>query len=369
MTPREAILTTLHGNNADRIPFYHYWRRLQTGELERLARNQGMGVGWVRPCYTTSMPHVEVIQREIPGSGETITEYHTPIGSVTERVKKDAGIGQWKAQRSWRDVTPWMVERRIKDPQDYAVVKYMVEDMIFTPDPFPIQQAKNWLGQDGIVIAGLPHSPMQMLMIDWIGAPHFFIHYARYKSKVEELYTVLAQRYEELYSLAAKSQADFVNFGDNLDGVLVNPRLFEQYFMPCYNKCAQILKASNKLMASHFDGRLDVLKHLIAKCPQDIIEAFHPPPMGDLPLHEALSLWKDKIILAGFPGSEYALGPDHVKAYLHELLKTILPAERVIFIASTENLVSDNDLLTLSTILGKTTLPLSSQNVATLFNS
>jgi len=122
-------------------------------------------------------------------------------------------------------------------------------------------------------------------------------------------------------------------------------------------------------MASHFDGRLDVLKHLIAKCPQDIIEAFHPPPMGDLPLHEALSLWKDKIILAGFPGSEYALGPDHVKAYLHELLKTILPAERVIFIASTENLVSDNDLLTLSTILGKTTLPLSSQNVATLFNS
>jgi hypothetical protein len=46
MTPREAILTTLHGDNADRIPFYHYWRRLQTGEIERLARNRGMGVGW-----------------------------------------------------------------------------------------------------------------------------------------------------------------------------------------------------------------------------------------------------------------------------------------------------------------------------------
>jgi hypothetical protein len=90
--------------------------------------------------------------------------------------------------------------------------------------------------------------------------------------------------------------------------------------------------------------------------------------MGDLPLHEALSLWKDKIILVGFPGSEYALGPDHVKAYLHELLKSILPAKRVIFIASTENLVSDHDLQTVSSILGKTTLPLSSQKLATLFN-
>jgi hypothetical protein len=68
------------------------------------------------------------------------------------------------------------------------------------------------------------------------------------------------------------------------------------------------------------------------------------------------------------PGSEYALGPDHVKAYLHELLTTILPAERVIFIASTENLVSDHDLLMLSTILEKTTMPLSPQNLTALFN-
>lgn len=369
MTPREAILTTLHGGTADRIPFYHYWRRLQTGEAERLARNRGMGVGWVRPCYTTSMPHVEVVQREIPGSGETIIDYHTPVGTVSERVKKDSGVGYWKAQRSWRDVTPWMVERRIKEPKDYDIVKYIVEDMIFTPDPFPIQQAKDWLGQDGIVIAGLPHSPMQMLMIDWVGAPHFFIHYARYRSKVEELYTVLDQRYEELYTIAAESRADFVNFGDNLDGVLVNPRLFEQYFIPSYNKCAKILKTNSKLMASHFDGRLKVLQHLIARCPQDIIEAFHPPPMGDLPLSEALSLWKDKTILVGFPGSEYALGIDHIKAYFHELLKTILPAQRVIFIASTENLVTDDCLLTLSKLLEKTVLPLSSQDLINLFNT
>jgi hypothetical protein len=369
MTPRQAILATLHGDNADRIPFYHYWRRLQTGEVERLARNRGMGIGWVRPCYTTSMPHVEVVEREIPGSGETIIEYHTPVGSVSERVKKDSGIGQWKAQRSWRDVTPWIVERRIKEPKDYDIVKYMVEDMIFTPDHFPIQQAKDWLGQDGIIIAGLPHSPMQMLMIDWVGAPHFFIHYARFRTKVEELYATLDRRYAELYSIAAKSEADLVNFGDNLDGVLVNPRLFERYFIPSYQSCAQVLKTHDKLFASHFDGRLDVLKHLIAKCPQDIIEAFHPPPMGDLPLNEALSLWKDKIILVGFPGSEFALGPNHVKTYLQELLNTILPAERIIFIASTENLVSDQDLLTLSTVLSKTKIPLSTQDLTSLFNT
>lgn len=363
MTPRQAILTTLRGERADRIPFYHYWRRLQTGRAERIARNGGMGVGWVRPCYVTSMPHVDVVQKSKPSAETAVIEYHTPVGTVTERIKKEPGVGQWKAQRSWRDVTPWTIERRIKEPEDYAVVKYMVEDTVYKPADYPIIQAKDWLGEDGVIIAGLPHSPMQTLMIDWVGTPQFYIHYARYRKKVEALYHALAQKYEELYAIAARSKADFVNFGDNLDGVLVNPRLFSRYFIPCYETCAEVLEANNKLLASHFDGRLNVLKHLIAKCPQKIIEAFHPPPMGDLPLSEALNLWKDKILLVGFPGSVYALGTESVKKYMLNLLKSIVPGDRVIFIASTENLVSDKDLLTLSAIMNTAKLPLSSRAI------
>jgi uroporphyrinogen-III decarboxylase len=360
MTYRERILKTLKGERVDKIPFFHCWRRLQTGYIEREARNNSMGVWWQRPCYVESMPNVDVVERKGPSSGleTTLREYHTPMGILSERLKEERGVGKWKVNRSWRDVTPWTIERRIKTPEDYEVLKFMLEDTLYEADYYPITQAKDWLGDDGVVIASLPHSPMQMLMIDWVGTPTFYIHFAMYREKMEEIYEIIDRRYEEIYKIAAESPADAVMFGDNLDGILVNPELFENYFMPSYERCARIVHKNGKLLISHFDGRLDGLKELIAKCPQDVIEAFHPPPMGDLPIREALDLWKDKIILVGFPGSVYSLGTEAVRKYMKGLLNSVIPGHKLGIEASTENLVSDEHLLTLSRIMDKAKLPL-----------
>ena len=54
--------------------------------------------------------------------------YSTPVGSVWTEERREPGVGQWHAQRSWRDVSPWQTARMIKGPDDYAVVKYMVEN-------------------------------------------------------------------------------------------------------------------------------------------------------------------------------------------------------------------------------------------------
>ena len=80
-------------------------------------------------------------------------------------------------------------------------------------------------------------------------------------------------------------------------------------------------------------------------------------------IHEALNLWKDKVILVGFPGSVYALGTEAVKKYMIDLLKLAIPGERLGIEASTENLVSDENLLVLSNILEKATLPLSKEKI------
>jgi len=370
MTPKERILSTVRGELADRVPFFHYWRHMQTGQAERECRNRGMGVCWVRPCYIASMPHVEVTERQevTTGASEIVRTYHTPVGSVSLRERRDAGTEQWKALRSWRDITPWQTERLIKKPEDYDIVKFMVEDTEYKPYYFPIEQAQDWLGEDGVVIAGLPHSPMQMLLINWIGTDggRFYIHYFRYRDKVEELYKALDESYERLYEIAAESPADIVLFGDNIDGLLVDPRLFKRYYIPVYEKCARILHDKGKVMATHMDGRLGVLKDLIAKCPQDIIEAFHPPPMGDLPIEKALSLWKDKAIWIGFPAAIYTLGPEEVKRYLIRLLKAIIPGERVAIAASTENLVSNENLKAFTFVLEKAELPLTEGKIESI---
>ena len=128
--------------------------------------------------------------------------------------------------------------------------------------------------------------------------------------------------------------------------------------MPVYEEQARALHAHGKLMAVHMDGRLGALAELIARTPIDIVEALHPPPMGDLPLGSALSLWKAKAIWVGFPGSVYMHGPAATKAYALDLLRGAGSGERLAIEMSTENLVSNQNLLALTSVLEHAELPL-----------
>jgi hypothetical protein len=366
MNRRERIMAASRREPADRLPFFHYWRHSQIGWAERECRDRGMGMCWTRPCHTEILHGVEITERRTRSSGQTLVQrtYATPVGSVTVVERHEPGVGQWHAQRSWRDVSPWQIERLIKGPEDYPVVKYMVEHTEVIADYFPIEQAMDWLGNEGVVLTALPHSPMQMLMIDWIGSEggRFYYHYADHRELVEDLYRALCKSRERLVEIAACAPAPIVLCGDNVDGVLVSPNLFQSYFMPVYEQQARVLHAEGKLMAVHMDGRLAVLKDLIASTPIDIVEAFHPPPMGDLALSEALALWPDKAIWVGFPGSVYTLGPEATAEYARDLLRDAGRGERVVIEMSTENLVSNENLLALTSVLERASLPLTEEN-------
>jgi hypothetical protein len=154
--------------------------------------------------------------------------------------------------------------------------------------------------------------------------------------------------------------------GDNLDGFLVSPALFERFFLPVYEEQARLLHRRGKLMAVHMDGRLACLKSLIARAPIDIVEALHPPPMGDVSLAEALAVWPDKCLWVGFPSSVYAEGPEATRAYAISLLEQAGSGERLAVAMSTENLVSNENLLALTEILEQAALPLTEDVLARL---
>jgi len=367
MTRRERILRASNRGRVDKLPFFHNWRHCQIGWVERECRNRGMGLSWARPSYIVEIHDVDVTEQQVIEKGKKVYRrtYSTPVGSIYLDEMRDLGTGEWHGMRSWKDVTPWQTQRLIKQPEDYQVLKYIVEHTEYKPYYFPIEQAKEWLGDDGCVIDIQPHQPMQMLMIDWIGSEQgrFFIHYAKYPDLIEDLYQAIAKSREPMYEIGAKSPADIIWCGDNIDGVLVNPRLFEKYFMPEYEKMAKICHEHGKLLAIHMDGRVGVLKDLIARTPIDIIEGLHPPPMGDLPIGKALSVWKDKVIWMGYPGSVYTLGPEATKKHALSLLREVVPGDRLCIEMSTENLVSNENLLMLTSILENAELPLTSQKI------
>jgi hypothetical protein len=56
----------------------------------------------------------------------------------------------------------------------------MYENLEIEPDYFGLEQAKDWLGEDGMVWDWVPHAGLQLLMIDWVGSEggRFFVHHA-----------------------------------------------------------------------------------------------------------------------------------------------------------------------------------------------
>ncbi len=85
--------------------------------------------------------------------------------------------------------------------------------------------------------------------------------------------------------------------------------------------------------------------------------------MGDVPIAEGLSLWKDKVIWVGFPVSSYVLGVEETKRYAIELLRGFGTGERLAVTASTENLVPNENLLMLASVLENASLPLTEEGI------
>jgi len=359
MNPKERILTLLSGKVPDRVPFAHCERHLPRGEKERLARNMGMGLLCYRPAHVESMLNVEIVTRSEPN--KLIKTYRTPLGELTEVISHGIGYGAALFGRDWKGVQPIRTQFLVKEPNDYKVLKYIVENISYKPYYYPVEDQIERLGNDGIVITTMPYEPMQRLLVEWVG-PRIFVDLLKSREQVEEVYYALEKKYEEeLFPIVANSPSEVVLYLGNIDSILVNPSLFEKYYLPTYKRCSDVLHSKDKLLDVHMDGKLRPISKLISKAEIDIIEAFTPPPVGDYPIDEALSLWKDKIIWINFPSAiSTALGPRPkvVKQYLLEQLKRTLPSTRVMFIASTENFVPEDNMMAMAEIMEKAELPL-----------
>ena len=125
MTRYERIMTATHKKRADKLPFMHRWGLSQIGWAERECRNRGMGMYWTRPPYIMKMHNVDMTETQVISSGVVVLRrtYSTPVGSIYLDEKREPGVEQWHALRSWRDVSPWQTERLIKGPEDYKVLR------------------------------------------------------------------------------------------------------------------------------------------------------------------------------------------------------------------------------------------------------
>ena len=95
---------------------------------------------------------------------------------------------------------------------------------------------------------------------------------------------------------------EWINFGDNVHGGVVSPRLFEKYIQPAYLRRNEALHKAGKFTFAHWDGDCKPLLKYARACGLDGIEAITPVPQGDVTIDEIKEALGEEVFLVdGIP--------------------------------------------------------------------
>ena len=320
------INAVLHHQEPDQIPFSPYDNLVPRGEFARILENRGMGLCYRRSTVCAEMPNVRV-EKWTEGES-TITKYHTPEGDVFTRSRTRAG--------RIADNLTVETEGLIKAVGDYDPVIFMLEDTVFQADNSVYWDTIRDIGRDGIFrdwaldFEASPYGATRRYFGEIYGLEEWVYHQRDHPDHFAKLVEAQMRRDERRLELVANSPAEFMGFGW-VEG-LWTPQCFRQHELPFYKEWVPYLQSKGKILALHCDvtRNLKSYKDMIRETGVDVVEAFTPPPISDLPLKEAREAWPDTIIWVNFPETIFYSGVEATKEYTIQLLKSAAPGDRLI---------------------------------------
>jgi hypothetical protein len=321
MNLRQRILTTLRGGCSDRIPWNIYAWLLPRNTVGQKMHAKGLSLMDSKRIYRPVLTDVSYTEERYTIDGEV--RFHccidTPLGSVTEEASLDPTYG-----------SRWIHKYFITRFEDYPIVEYFLRHTSFEPEFEPWLQADREVGEGGFVVGEVMPIPLMTLIVTWVGITGFAEALYDYPEQFESMLDALNVHYDRQVQLAAASPAEVIWFGDNVTGTIISPTIFERYCMPVYARVLPVLRAAGKFPIAHYDGsNRPLVKHL-AKTELPVIEAFTPPPMGNLTVAEAKAAWREKVIWVNFPGNLFHESADGIYSYTMKLLEEGAPGGRLV---------------------------------------
>lgn len=294
MTLRERLMTVLRGGRADCVPFTIYeWLLPNTPAAKRLHK-QGLILIGSRSLYREIQRDVSIESKEVEESGQKkmITRIKTPVGEVIEKAGFDPHFN-----------SRWIQEHFIKSIEDYKVIQFVFEHTSYEPSYATYCKANQKIGEAGIISGEILPIPIQRLLVHVMGPQTWSEGIMLYEEQFNKLHEALYRNYCRQAEIAAQSPAEVIWFPDNVTGSMMSPAMFNKYCKPIYDYACFVIKQASKLSFAHYDGANKTLKDCIASTDLDIIEAFTPPPMGDMKVREARAAWPGKVVSLNFPGN------------------------------------------------------------------
>ena len=331
MSLRERMLTLLRGGTTDRIPWNVYGWLAPKNEAARTLQSKGLSYMNSRRIYREVFHEVTVRRDEriLDGEKHFIIEIETPHGTLTQDAVIEHAYGSL-----------WVRKHFITSAQDYPAAEFCMRHTTFEPDYEPWREADAELGDAGFVIGEVMPIPIMTLMVNWMGVETMVEGIYDHTAGFEALLDALDVHYARQNQLAAESPAEVIWWGDNVTASIISPRLFERYVAPVYARTLPVLLEAGKIPIAHYDGSIRPLAKNLARTGLPVIEAFTPPPWGDIPVSEAKAAWPGKVIGLNFPGALFLEPAETIYDYTINLLQDAAPGGRF-FVGCTEDFPLD----------------------------
>ena len=339
MTNRERLLAIMAGNSPDRIPWIprlQLWyeahkrqsilpKRFEGWALRDIERALGLGTpAREGNIMRTELHGVEVRSRE--RGYDTVTEYITPVGTVSTVVRRSAELDRAAIQGL-------EVEKMIKGSDDYPIVEYIIQhtEIIPTYNEYLAYEAE--IGEDGVPMVQIVADPIFQILRGYIGFDNAYYHLNDYPDLVSHLLGVLTEQAAEIQQVVLDSPARLILHGHHFHSQMTPPYLFEKYMLPYFRPFAERLHERDKLLVCHADADTTGLLDLIVEAGFDMAECFVTAPMVSMTLERARAVLGTQVIIwGGIPSVilDDSVSSEAFEAYMHNLFRAITPGDAFI---------------------------------------
>jgi hypothetical protein len=278
--------------------------------------------------YRIRLHDVQVIQQA--ADGEVQTEYRTPHGTLTTRLRFDAAVQANGA------TAPHQMEFAIKTADDLKAAGYLFDHAEVIPFYDGFDEMCEWVGNRGIVTAmhSAGASPMHFILRVLMRIDDFYYLMADDEAALVAFSHKVARVFDETFEAAAGSRADVILSGLNMNSAITPPDFFARHMRDSIHARAAKLEAKGKLLAMHPDGENQGLLEEYIRCGMHVADSICPAPMSRCTLREIRDAFGEKIaIIGGVPSTTvlaHSMSDLEFERYIEDLLSSLDGGRRLV---------------------------------------
>jgi len=234
---------------------------------------------------------------------------------------------------------PAVTERFLKTVEDVERLIAWFETLRVVKRPKRLEEVRRVrerLGDRGVVFCRIEGTPLGMCYRVYAHLEDLIYLLADHPEVMENLFEIMEDRYEAHLKvlLEIAPEIDVFMGMDDTSTTLISPAMFERYSVEPTNRRADLCHAHCKLYLHHSCGLIRDLLPVYRKTRMDGVDAFTPPPTGNVTYSEGRRLLGPRISLrSGLAGGLRGVtDPVCIREHVEERMRDALSAGSVVFL-------------------------------------